>query len=171
MFHLYSHECLSSYSFRSCVASGCNMSQTLMHNLRQQQKWAMGLLLLVDVGGMWWCLFSSQCDFWLAGVWRPADTCCVSLKRRGAASNASSDISSGCILSPGRGDTKACCVTNWGALLLRIKRCVCVVTFIKTFLHGLGRQRARGLYIIKCMLFTWNAPLKAGSLRPHRGTS
>lgn len=46
---------------------------------------------------------------------------------------------------PGRTDTKASCLTNWGlcrgAGQMRIKACVCVVMFIKAFQRGLGQQR------------------------------
>lgn len=93
------------------------------------------------------------------------------LKRRIASSGSSRRLpSAAAASSPGRTDTKASCVTNWGLYCcggqIRINGCVCVVMFIKTFLRGLGQQRVGGgIYIIKCMLFTWNVPLKAGSLR------
>lgn len=59
-----------------------------------------------------------------------------------------------------------CCVTNWGLCRrcgqIRIQGCVCVVMFIKTFLHGLGQRRARGALHNKVHAFHVKCPFKSG---------
>lgn len=95
MFHLYSRECfLFLFFFFSCVACGCKMNQhscTAWGKKKKKRKKVKsnnnGVNIVNTCGGCFAVcrgLFSSQCDFWLAGVWRSADTCCVSLKRRKA---------------------------------------------------------------------------------------